>query len=200
MLIMVIFAYLIGSITFGPMVARRKGVDLNKVGSGNIGATNTFRALGWKAGVLVLLLDVSKGILPVYIGYLLGFHGWQTVAIGTAAILGHLYPVFFHFKGGKGVATATGVFLVLNFTSLLIAIGIFALSVKFTRYVSLGSILGAMTVCFVQLISKSPWLGDNLPVTILSLLLLLIVIYTHRKNIPRLLAGTENKIVFKKIL
>lgn len=196
-LIIIIFAYLIGSITFGSIVAKSKGVNLSKIGSGNIGATNVSRALGWKYGLLVVLLDAFKGSLPVLVGYLLGLHGWQAVVIGAAAVFGHLCPIFLKFKGGgKGVATATGVFLVFSPWGLLIALAAFVIAVIFTRYVSFGSMLGAETVLVYQLLIPSPWIGNNLPTTILSLVLLVAIIYRHRSNISRLWQGQENKIVF----
>ncbi len=189
-----IFSYLVGSIPFGPLVAKKKDIDLKKIGSGNIGATNVFRVLGKKAGAAVLLLDMSKGIIPVWLGYLAGLSYWHLVAIGLMAVIGHLLPLFFHFKGGKGVATATGVFFVLNPVGIAIALSIFIVIVLITRYVSLGSMVGATVIFLSQIFKTHPWAGDNLPITLLSILFLLVIVYSHRKNIGRLLAGNENKI------
>lgn len=193
-----VLSYLLGSILFGPIIASARGVDLRSVSSGNVGATNTFRALGWKYGSLVLVLDAAKGAIPVLIAFYFGLRGWETVAVGMAAVIGHLRPVFSGFKGGKGVATAVGIFLVLNTTGMIITIVIFIAAVLFTRYVSFGSILGAEMIFLYQILEGSPWVSNNLPITILSLVLLLIVIYSHRSNISRLWREQENKIVFRR--
>ena len=193
--VMIVFAYLIGSITFGSLVGKIKGVDLRKVGSGNVGATNVYRTMGWKMGALVFLLDSLKGVLSVWTGYMLGFHGWQAVAIGAATVFGHLYPALKFKGGGKGVATATGVFLVFNTWGLVGALVVFGIAVGLTKYVSFGSILGAETALLIQILSPSPLAGNNLPTTSLSLALLAAIIYSHRSNISRLWRGTENKII-----
>jgi len=193
-----ILSYLLGSVLFGPIIASARGVDLRNVSSGNVGATNTFRALGWKYGSLVLVLDAAKGAVPVLISVYFGLRGWEVVAVGMAAVIGHLRPIFSNFRGGKGVATAVGIFLVLNTTGMVITILVFIAAVFFTRYVSFGSILGAETIFLYQILEGSPWVNNNLPITVLSLVLLLVVIYSHRDNISRLWREQENKIVFRR--
>jgi len=193
-----ILSYLLGSVLFGPIIASARGIDLRKVGSGNVGATNMFRALGWKYGSLVLVLDAAKGAMPVLIALYFGLRGWEVVAVGMAAVIGHLLPIFSNFSGGKGVAVAVGVFLALNTISMLLALGIFVVVVGATKYVSFGSILGAETIFLLQVLKDTPWADDNLPITALSLALLLIVIYSHKDNISRLWRGQENKIVFRR--
>jgi len=198
MVAIIILSYLLGSILFGPIVASARGVDLRSVSSGNVGATNTFRALGWKYGSLVLVLDAAKGAIPVLIALYFGLRSWEAVAVGMAAVIGHLRPIFSGFKGGKGVAVAVGVFLALNTISMLLTLGIFVVVVGATKYVSFGSILGAETIFLLQVLKDTPWADDNLPITVLSLALLLIVIYSHKDNISRLWREQENRIIFRR--
>ncbi|MFA5184716.1 MAG: glycerol-3-phosphate 1-O-acyltransferase PlsY [Patescibacteria group bacterium] len=197
LLIMIISAYLLGSIITGSILAKIKGIDIRQSGSGNPGATNAFRAMGWKIGALTLLGDVTKGVMPVWIGYLIGFRYWELAAIGAAVFIGHLFPAFSHFKGGKGVATAAGIFLVLNPGGLGIAALAFVLVYGISRYVSLASILGAAAVFFVQIIRLAPWHYPNLSLTIFSFAVFIAILYSHRKNIEKLWNGTEKKVYFK---
>lgn len=185
-----LFSYLLGSMPFGFITARFKGVDLTRQGSGSTGATNVLRTLGPAYAVPVLLLDVGKGALAAYLGlrYLeLGTLG--ALIAGAAAISGHNWSVFLRFRGGKGVATSAGVVLVAFPMLLAVAVVVFLITVLVTRYVSLGSILGSWAALFLSL-SPEYSLVHRIPVMILVGL----ITYQHRSNIKRLLSGTESKI------
>lgn len=191
-LILIIAAYLLGSVPTGLVLARLVGgVDIRTTGSGNIGATNVSRTLGWKVGVLTLVGDCLKGVLPVLLAYRLGFtEGWLALT-GLAAFTGHIYTVFLRFKGGKGVATALGVFLALSPLSVLAALAVFGLVFWKWRYVSLASISAAAAMpLLVALIDRRGL------IFLMSGLIALLVIWRHRENIQRLRLGTESK--FKK--
>jgi glycerol-3-phosphate acyltransferase PlsY len=191
-------AYLVGSIPFGLLFSKMRGVDLRRVGSGNIGATNVFRAVGKGWGLLTLLLDAMKGWGPaVLFPVLLSMEGATAenagLAFGVAAIAGHTWPIYLRFRGGKGVATSAGVLLGLAPAAVGIGLLVFAGLLAVTRYVSLGSIGAAVAVAL------SGWLlyrstGLTLP-GVLTLLAALIV-WRHRSNLRRLLAGTEQKLSF----
>ena len=196
--------YLLGSIPTGYLVARQRGVDLRSVGSGNIGATNAFRILGKTAGVFVLLTDALKGWAAVQIVALLvaqcipdaspNYAIYLRIAAGGAATLGHIYPCWLHFKGGKGIATSAGVLIALVPWALLIVLGIWIVLLLATRYVSLGSIAAAFALPFATWLTTSHDPG----LTALTSALGILAIYKHRRNIRRLLDGTENRIEFKK--
>jgi glycerol-3-phosphate acyltransferase PlsY len=180
------FAYLVGSIPSGFILGRLAGVDVRDAGSGNIGATNVARVLGKGRGLLTLLADTAKGFVPVFIGQRLGLTDASLALVAIAAFLGHLYPVFLKFQGGKGVATAFGDLLALAPLATLVMILAFAMAVLCSRRVSLGSIAAALAAPIslwafsysVALIAMSGFLGA-------------MVTLRHRENIKRLLAGTE---------
>lgn len=197
--IIALLSYLIGSLPFGFLLARWiKGVDLRAYGSGNIGATNASRVLGKKWGIVVLLLDVAKGLLPTlllwrFFGAELGAPHARVLA-GTCAILGHVFPVWLGFRGGKGVATALGVASVLGWPwAMLGAAGVFALTFFTTRIVSLGSMLAAATFAGVQLYVLAPqWLDrEHWSLTLFSTVMPALIILWHRSNLLRLLRGEE---------
>jgi glycerol-3-phosphate acyltransferase PlsY len=186
----ILFSYLLGSMPFGFIAARLRGVDLRRQGSGSTGATNVLRTLGPAYAVPVLLLDVGKGALAAYLGlrYLeLGALG--ALIAGAAAVAGHNWSAFLRFRGGKGVASSAGVVLVAFPWLLAVALGVFILTVVATRYVSLGSILGAWAA-FLLSLTPEYTLVARIPV----LVLVVLITYQHRANIKRLLSGTENKI------
>jgi glycerol-3-phosphate acyltransferase PlsY len=205
-------AYLIGSIPFGVIIARAHGKDLRAIGSGNIGATNVSRALGRKWGYICFALDVLKGLVPMLAFRAIALphiaatiHGPAVVAswllVGITAILGHIFPVYLGFKGGKGVATSFGVALGLwpYFTiCALVALAVWLTVVLIWRYVSLASICAALTfpVSLILGILATPhWQATTLwPLLIAATLIPLLVILRHRENIARLLSGTESKI------
>ncbi len=184
-------AYLMGSIPFGVLFARGRGVDLKKVGSGNIGATNVARALGKRIGVVVLLCDAAKGFAPVFLCKVgleprLAHGTWLTAAVGFAAFLGHLAPVWLGFRGGKGVATGGGIFLALSPPAVLMAVLGFVLTYTVTRLASLGSL-----VATTLLIPALHWAGaDGAYLADAGGMWLLIVI-KHRPNIERLIRREE---------
>jgi len=190
--LLVLFGYLLGSVPFGILVAKAfdREVDLRKSGSGNIGATNVARTLGKTAGILTLLLDVGKGILALTLARSLldapAYH-WLAL-VGGAVFLGHIFPAYLRFKGGKGVAAAMGVVLFLSPETAFVLIVLFSAVLYFTRYVSLGSLCAA-----VALPVAMAFLGKSRHYVTLALVMSFLVIYTHRENIHRLLAGQERK-------
>ena len=192
----VLVSYLAGSIPSAYLAGKFRGVDLRKHGSGNLGATNVVRVLGPRIGAVVFLADLLKGFLPVYFlpGYMetLRPELWALI-YGVAAILGHVKPIFLLGRGGgKGVATATGVFLSLAFAPMLIAEAVWVAVFYFTRYVSLASLLGAAVLPIAILV----WTRDpQSPVFIASLIIAAFVFWTHRANIGRLRRGEEHRFV-----
>lgn len=185
---LVIMSYLIGNISSSVIIGRKyKDVDVREHGSGNAGATNAIRVLGKKIGAVVFVMDVLKGVIPSAIG--LYFGGIEIGFVcGVCAVVGHIFPIFLKFKGGKGVATSLGVGLVLNPIYALIGLLIFVAIVFKTKYVSLGSVLGTITFPILQIFTT-----DNAIVMIFSGLLGLLVLFSHRENIKRLVKGTESK-------
>lgn len=182
--------YLIGAIPTGIVLSRLMGSeDIRKKGSGNIGATNVYRVAGKLAGVLTLVGDTMKGFLP-----LLAYKAWldpTPIQLGIAsaiAIIGHCYPIYLKFKGGKGVATALGIFLVLSPQAVLGALLVFVLAVVITRYISLGSVLAAMSAPLLILMLNHPQ-----PIFLATLFIAMLVVWRHRVNIRRLLDGTESR-------
>jgi glycerol-3-phosphate acyltransferase PlsY len=193
-------AYLLGSIPFGLLVGSVfAGQDVRKSGSGNIGATNVSRVAGPFAGILTLLLDAAKGAVAVLAAA--RFTGdsaaWMMVA-GLLALLGHCYPFWLGFKGGKGVATAAGVFLVLSPLAMLSALAIFLLVVVFWRFVSLGSLAAAAAIPLLIYFLWAPHHAPPLVVTFGSLAISTLVMYKHDANLQRLVEGTETKFSFRK--
>jgi len=193
-------AYLLGSIPTGFLVARARGVDIRTVGSGNIGATNAFRVLGKGLGIFVLLMDALKGWVAVQIGayvvsQLLPGASLDNLHItaGIAAILGHNYTCWLHFKGGKGIATSAGVLIALVPLALAIILSIFIILFVTTRYVSVGSIVASFSLPFATWFTTR-----DTGLTVVTGAMGALAILKHRKNIQRLLNGTENRIQFKK--
>lgn len=188
----VVLSYLIGSIPAAYLAGKSRGIDLRRFGSGNLGATNVVRTLGWRIGLAVFAFDVAKGALPVLLFPQLvqGPLAKQVVAIvcGVAAILGHFRPIFLKFgKGGKGVATASGVFFALAPLPMLAALAVFALVVMVSGYVSLGSLTAALVLPAFLFVTE----GIRSPVFQVSVVLALFVFWTHRANIQRLRRGEE---------
>ena len=203
-------AYLLGSIPFGFLVAKAKGIDIRSVGSGNIGATNAMRVLGKPAGIFVLLLDALKGYAAV--AWLAPFvfqqfspiefwvkpydlNGWHLierfhVLAGICAVLGHNYTCWLKFKGGKGIATTAGVYLALAPWAVLVALVVFILALLFTKYVSVGSIATAIALP-VTVWVMTP---NNLLLCLVTTALGVLAVWKHKGNIQRLLAGTENRL------
>ncbi|PVE44670.1 glycerol-3-phosphate 1-O-acyltransferase PlsY [Limnohabitans planktonicus] len=199
----VLTSYLVGSLSFAVIVSRLMGLsDPRSYGSKNPGATNVLRSGSKKAAILTLLLDALKGWLPVAavltFGQPYGLGAGAAALAGLAAFLGHLYPVFFGFKGGKGVATAVGVLVGVNGLLALATVGTFAIVVFFSRYVSLASMVAAVFAPVFYLFGDgAAWNAVGAEVLCLSVMALLLV-WRHRENINRLLAGTESKLGAKK--
>ena len=206
-LLILIGAYLAGSLPFGLIVARAvKGIDIREHGSRNIGATNVTRVIGVKWGAVCFLLDLLKGSGPVWLlpQMLLAADGpsrthWQ-VAAGLLAIIGHMFPVWLGFKGGKGVATALGVVAMLAPQSTAITFGVFVALFAITRIVSLGSIIAAVTFAVLQMIQlwPQPFRAETWSVASFSLAVPVLIILRHRANIGRLLRGEEHRFEFKR--
>jgi glycerol-3-phosphate acyltransferase PlsY len=212
-IIVALVAYLLGSIPFGFLAARARGIDIRAMGSGNIGATNAMRVLGKPMGIAVLLLDAFKGWSACFAGALIcaafspadpaGFAGAghaasvaappverMAVVAGIFAVLGHNYTCWLRFKGGKGIATTAGVYVALAPVPLLIALLVFLLAVAFTRYVSVGSMAAAVALAAAVWVMTPHQMFLGIVTTALGAL----AIYKHKSNIRRLLAGTENRL------
>lgn len=189
-------SYLLGSISFSIVFARLlRQIDIREHGSGNAGATNTLRVLGKGPGIAVFLLDIAKGVVAVWLGFALKGDGmaWVPAACALASIVGHNWPIFFGFKGGKGIATTVGAMISLAFLPVLIA-GLVAIAViAITRYVSLGSLIFA--VLLPVILAVGGW-GPELAWAAVAVALLAVL--RHRRNIVKLLNGTENKLGGKK--
>lgn len=195
-----VVAYLLGSIPFGVILARLFGdADVRKAGSGNIGATNVARVVGPLAGILTLILDAAKGSAAVLIAERLSNDNatWMMIA-ALAALVGHCYPVWLKFKGGKGVATAAGLFAALCPLACLAAAILFVLVVVFWRYVSLGSISAAAAMPLLIYFLWAPHHAPPLVITIGTLAVAALVIYRHDGNLQRLVEGVEPKFSFSK--
>jgi glycerol-3-phosphate acyltransferase PlsY len=198
--LILIAAYLLGSIPFGYLIVRaREGADVRLTGSGGTGATNVSRRAGKKAGIMTLLLDAAKGAAAVGLARWLAAAdfeiNWWVAGAAVLAVLGHCFPVWLAFRGGKGVATGVGVFLGLSPVAVACALVVFVFVVWMTRYVSLGSITASalfpLCVWLLGLYLKPP--GARAPVMTAAILGGLIIILMHRANISRLIAGTESK-------
>lgn len=196
-LLILIIAYLIGSIPFGYLIVRTKGGgDVRQTGSGGTGATNVSRRAGKAAGVLTLLLDAAKGAAAVLIAQNVSGSDWVKAAAAVAVIVGHIFPVWLGFRGGKGVATGVGVFLVLAPIALLCAGIVFVSIVFFTRYVSLGSVMAAALIpllVWLQNVFVEP-VANLRPLLTAATTGALLILFAHRGNIGRLAKGTESRI------
>ncbi len=200
--LVVVGAYLLGSIPFGWIVARARGVDILRVGSGNIGATNVARMVGLGWGVLVFLLDFAKGAVPVLLvkhidpttDIEMPPHSLAVIA-GVAAFLGHLFPIYLGFRGGKGVATGAGVAVALMPIITLIALASWGLLLALTRYVSIASILaGALVFVLRVALTPGPWGYAEVVITVFCLFGSTLVALRHATNIRRLFAGIEHRL------
>ena len=190
---LVLAGYLLGSIPFGYLLVRmRSGGDIRAMGSGNIGATNVARTAGWSVGVATLLLDAGKGFLAVWLaGHYSAGNIRFIMFAGLAAILGHVFPVWLGFAGGKGVATALGVFLAVCWPAAAAAVVLFLIVVMFWKYVSLASVSAAAALPVLFYLLYAPGHAPPTTVSASTILAAAIVIIKHRNNIDRLLAGTE---------
>ncbi len=193
--------YLLGSIPTAIIVSKVfHGIDIREHGSGNAGATNVFRVLGWKSALLVMLVDVGKGVVATLYASQLVFAPvtvepvYLKLLAGLAAVFGHIWTVFAGFRGGKGVGTAAGMLLALYPIAVLICLAIFVIVVYSTRYVSLGSITAAVSLPIVLLIMKQGFHKFVEPeLMAFSVFIAVLIVFTHRSNIRRLISGTENR-------
>lgn len=184
--LLVIFSYLLGSVPSGLIIGKLSGLDVRKAGSGNIGATNVARLLGKKVGLLTLVADTAKGLIPILLAQEIGLSDPISALVGIAAFLGHVYPIFLKFKGGKGVATGFGVLLGLAPLATTILLLIFAAVAVMTRIVSLSSMVSAVAAPLVL------WLFYYSPTyIIMAALIAIMIVFRHYANIQRLLNGTE---------
>ena len=202
-LLLIIIAYLIGSIPTALIISRKYfGVDIRDYGSGNMGATNTFRVLGPKHGTVVMIFDIFKGMAAVALFNFLPFYLHNElertnlmIGLGLAAVLGHVFPIFAGFKGGKGVATLFGMVLAVQPVVAISCVGAFLLVLYLTRYVSLSSIIGALMLPISVL---GIWNENEVIYRIFAVLVAFMVIITHQKNIGRILRGVESRIPILK--
>jgi glycerol-3-phosphate acyltransferase PlsY len=185
----VLAAYLLGSIPFALILARRWGSDLRTVGSGNLGAANVMRASGVSAGILVAILDMTKGAASVWLAARVSDGAPLPAAAGLAAIIGHIYPVWLRFRGGKGVATACGVFSILTPLAVPPALAIFATAVWLTKYISLGSVLASIALPPIAYA-----LGSPASAVVAAAAASAFIVFRHRSNLVRLFTGTERRV------
>lgn len=206
-IIVAVIAYLLGSISFSVIISKKvAGFDVREKGSGNAGTTNVLRSVGKGAAAITLVCDILKGVVAVLIAFFAGkiVHGLDNSLLvqlaGLFVILGHTFPVFFKFKGGKGIATSLGVLLITNWQIGLICLVFALILMALTRMVSVGSIAAAILFPVLVLFINQNYLveANNWSYLVFSIILAALVIFNHRANIKRLLSGEENKISFKK--
>ena len=195
-LIVVVVSYFSGNISFSRMIANSKKQDITKLGSGNPGMTNVLRNYGFKFGLMNLALDMLKSLVPALVSYYVFGESYVMLYIaGFSSIFGHMFPVVYKFKGGKGVLTSATVIMMVNWQIGLICLAVFVIIVAVTRYVSLGSVIAAITFpCMV--VSFDNFV--TLDWVIFSVILMVLVIWCHRSNLKRLWAGEERRLSFKK--
>ena len=188
--LLVLFAYAFGSLLFGEMLAKLKGVDLRSAGSGNVGATNVSRVLGKKYGVLVFFLDMLKGFIPTALAVsLYSVDSWVVFFVGVASVLGHTFSVFSGFSGGKGVATAFGVLVAISLKTAVFVLLIWAVVLRWKGYVSLASIVSVSVTPLIMLVFGFPASSVFTAVLVAG-----VVVFKHKPNIERLLRGEELKL------
>ena len=197
-ILFLIIGYVMGALPNGVWIGKYfKGIDIREHGSKNSGATNSYRVLGPKYGLMVLAADALKGFLPPFLANQFGVTGNWLILIGMAAIIGHILSFFLNFKGGKGVATSLGVFLFLIPKVTLALLVIFIIVVYATRYISLGSIIAAILLPVLTFISPLNYGIEKWPMMVMTIIIAIFVVYKHKTNIERLLKGTENKFKLK---
>ena len=198
----ILSCYLIGSISFGRIISKlSKNIDITSQGSGNTGATNVLRSIGVSYGLLVLFLDMLKSIIPVLIieNYEFSSINYATQIAALSAIIGHCYPIFHNFKGGKGVATGIGPLFVIFMPAATSALIAFVIAILISRMVSVGSILGCLVSLLFMIIFNLMNLFENSCIDFIYLVpAISIIIYKHNENIKRIISGTENKLTFNK--
>ena len=207
-ILMGVIAYLIGSINFSILISKRSGFDIRDKGSGNAGTTNMLRTLGKGAAVITLILDILKGVITVWISIFFGFILYRIWSInidtsvlvqiaGICVILGHTYPIYFGFRGGKGVATALGILLVTNWHVGLICLVFALVLIAITKMVSVGALGAAILFPVLTLFTYETYFIEPGNYLLYSICIAVLVCFNHRANIKRLMQGTENKISFQ---
>lgn len=206
-IIIAIIAYLIGSINFSVILSKKMaGFDIRQKGSGNAGTTNMLRSIGKKAAAITLICDILKGVVPILLALLIGLIAKdQNKAIlvqvaGISAVVGHTFPIFFGFKGGKGVATSLGVLICINWKVGLLCLVFAIIIMAVTRMVSAGSCTAAILYPVLTLfgVQQDFFIVKGENYLIFSIILAIIIVFNHRENIKRILTGKENKLSFKK--
>ena len=187
-LIIVALSYLVGSIPTAYIIGKAKGIDIRNYGSGNVGATNVFRVLGYRLGIITFIIDMLKGFIPTYIVGRIYSNPYIIIITSSAVVLGHIFSIFLNFRGGKGVATSTGVFLYIATTQIIIAAGVFFIAVRIWGFVSLATLISTLVFTITSLLS-------NLKVEFKYFVIItaIIIFSTHISNIKRLLKGEELK-------
>lgn len=204
-ILIAIIAYLIGSVNFSVILSRKMaGFDVREKGSGNAGTTNMLRSVGKKAAALTLVCDILKGVIAIGFAILIGFiFNAQDKAIlvqiaGVAVVIGHTFPIFFGFKGGKGVATSLGVLIMSNWQIGLICLAVAIVLIILTKMVSVGSCIAAILYPILTIFNHNYIVTEGSNYIAYSIILAVIILFNHRSNIKRIFTGTENKISFKK--
>ncbi|HIC09305.1 MAG TPA: glycerol-3-phosphate 1-O-acyltransferase PlsY [Aquificales bacterium] len=188
--LLILISFFLGSIPFGYLLGLLKGVDIRRHGSGNVGATNVARVLGKKYGVIVYILDFLKGFIPTFLAAkLFGIDSWITALVGLAAVLGHMFSPFLGFRGGKGVATASGVLFGISPLLGFIVLAVWFLTFKRSGYVSLGSIVAALFSIFLVGVLNYPF-----PIKFLVTITAVLILVKHKSNLERLMEGRELKV------
>lgn len=196
LLLLIIFGYLLGSVPFSYLIPKLKGIDIRKVGSGNVGGTNVIRVMGLKFGLLAAILDLLKAVAPVYLATRFLLFDWQIALVAITPVLGHIFPVWLGFKGGKGVGSTIGVLLVLlGWKHFLILILIWAIVIAIFQIMSVASLLMASLLPLFMAYFSYP-----LPYYFLVIALAILIWWAHRENLKRLKEGTEPKFKFKKTI
>ncbi|WP_297598083.1 glycerol-3-phosphate 1-O-acyltransferase PlsY [uncultured Cetobacterium sp.] len=197
-LFFIVIAYLFGALPCGVWLGKgTKNIDIREHGSKNSGATNAYRILGPKYGIMVLIMDALKGYIPLYLANIFGIGGVEIILLGLVAILGHTFSFFLQFKGGKGVATSLGVFLFLMPKVIGILVLVFIITVGITRYISLGSVICSALLPILAFFMPVRDSATRIPLVVISLVVGIFVIYKHKANIARLMDGKENKFNLK---
>jgi len=196
LLFLIIFGYLFGSIPFSYLIPKAKGIDIRKVGSGNVGGTNVIRAMGLKFGLLASILDLSKAIIPVYLATRFLLFDWQIALVAITPVFGHIFPIWLNFRGGKGVGSTIGVlFILLGWERFLILLSIWLIVIAIFQIMSVASLLMSSLLPLFMAYFSYP-----LPYFFLVIALAVLIWWAHRENLQRIKEGIEPKLKFKKSL
>jgi len=196
LILLIIFGYLLGSVPFSYLIPKAKGIDIRKVGSGNVGATNVIRAMGLKFGLLASILDLLKAVIPVYLATRFLFFDWQIALVAITPVFGHIFPIWLNFRGGKGVGSTIGVlFILLGWERFLILLSIWLIVIAIFQIMSVASLLMSSLLPLFMAYFSYP-----LPYFFLVIALAVLIWWAHRENLQRIKEGIEPKLKFKKSL